>query len=100
LVRASEVAGAQWGVIGLEQLSHCGISRSTMRTWRAAGYAHLILPRVLALGHKRIPTEGRLTAALIFAGPGAVLSIAAGSQTPCMTSSHLRRSRKASSSRC
>jgi very-short-patch-repair endonuclease len=58
----------------MEQLRNCGLSPSTIRTWRANEHLHLLLPGVCALGHRSIPIEGWLTAALLYAGPGAVLS--------------------------
>src|SRR5205807_7381880 len=73
-LRAVWVADAQWGVIGHRQLRDCGVSSSTMSRWRANGRLHLLLPHVFALGHRSVPVEGWLTAAIIYAGPSAVLS--------------------------
>jgi predicted transcriptional regulator of viral defense system len=73
-LRAAELAGRQWGVIGHEQLRNCGVSERTSRRWRAAGRLHSIHRGVHALGHRSIPIEGRLVAALLHAGPLAVLS--------------------------
>lgn len=42
--------------------------------WRRAGRLHPIHRGVYALGHPAIPIEGQLVAALLHAGPGAVLS--------------------------
>jgi Protein of unknown function (DUF559) len=73
-LRAGSVAGAQWGVIAAWQLLDCGISRSTISRWAAEGRLHQRHPGVYDYGHRAIPIEGRLTAALLHAGPGAVLS--------------------------
>ena len=73
-VRVVGVASAQWGVIGLQQLRDCGLSASAADRWRRDGRLHTIHRGVYALGHVAIPIEGRLTAALLHAGPGAVLS--------------------------
>jgi hypothetical protein len=72
-----EVASHQWGVIGLQQLLDCGVSADTADRWRAAGRLHTIHRGVYALGHSSVPIEGRLIAALLHAGSGALLSHAA-----------------------
>jgi very-short-patch-repair endonuclease len=68
------VAAAQWGVIGLRQLRECGVAKSTAADWAKAGRLHRRYPGVYVLGHPWLPVEGELTAALLAAGPGAVLS--------------------------
>jgi putative AbiEi antitoxin of type IV toxin-antitoxin system/uncharacterized protein DUF559 len=73
-VQAAEVARAQWGVISLQQLRDCGVHARTADRWRAAGRLHTIHRGVFALGHSSVPIEGRLVAALLHAGPEAVLS--------------------------
>ena len=73
-VRAAEVASAQWGVISLRQLLDCGVAKSTTNRWRWEGRMYTIHDGVYALGHSSVPIEGRLVAALLHAGPGAVLS--------------------------
>jgi hypothetical protein len=70
----ADVAGRQWGVIGMEQLRHCGVSSRTVRRWSTGGKLHVIHRGVYAFGHASVPVEGRLVAALLHAGPGAVLS--------------------------
>jgi very-short-patch-repair endonuclease len=71
---AVEVASSQWGVIGFQQLRDCGVSADTADRWRAAGRLHPVHRGVYALGHPALPIEGRLVAALLYAGPGALLS--------------------------
>jgi very-short-patch-repair endonuclease len=71
---AARVAGAQWGAIGYRQLRDCGISSSTISRWVAAGRLYPRYQGVYTLGHRALPVEGELTAALLAAGPGATLS--------------------------
>ena len=73
-VRAAAVASAQWGVIGLQQLRDCGVNASAADRWRRDGRLHTVHRGIYALGHPTIPIEGRLVAALLHAGPEAVLS--------------------------
>ncbi|MGZ4287180.1 MAG: type IV toxin-antitoxin system AbiEi family antitoxin domain-containing protein [Solirubrobacteraceae bacterium] len=73
-VLAAAVASAQWGVIGLQQLLDCGVSADAADRWRRAGRLHTVHRGIYALGHPTIPIEGRLVAALLHAGPEAVLS--------------------------
>src|SRR5689334_20509204 len=73
-LQAAAVASAQWGVISLEQLRDCGVAESVANRWRWEGRMHTIHRGVYALGHSSVPIEGRLIAALLHAGPGAVLS--------------------------
>ncbi len=71
---ASNVAGGQWGVIGSVQLRNCGFSTSAVDRWVEAGKLYSIHPGVYAYGHSWIPIEGRMVAAILHAGEGAVLS--------------------------
>jgi hypothetical protein len=73
-VRAAGIAAEQWGVIGAEQLHACGLSATTVSRWAEVGRLHPIHHGVYALGHRSVPIEGRLVAALLHAGHGAVLS--------------------------
>jgi very-short-patch-repair endonuclease len=73
-LRAAEIAGGQWGVIGHEQLRHCGVGNRAIARWRGIGRLHLVHPGVYAYGHRSIPMEGRMVAALLYAGEAAVLS--------------------------
>lgn len=61
-------------MIGALQLRDCGVSKSTASRWHAEGKLHRIHRGVYALGHRSIPIEGRMVAALIVVGPEAVLS--------------------------
>lgn len=56
------------------QLAWLGVGRSTSQRWAAAGYLHEAMPRVYAVGHVAASREADLWAAVLYAGPGAVLS--------------------------
>ena len=51
-----------------------GILKRTVTLWLEQGYLHRLLPRVYAVGHAASSTEADLAAALLYAGPGAMLS--------------------------
>jgi len=72
--RIVRIAERQWGVIADWQLIECGMSRPAITRWVASGRLHRIYPRVYAVGHTALCTEGRLLAAVLYAGPGAALS--------------------------
>src|SRR3954447_14529294 len=74
LTRVLRLAEAQWGVIARWQLEQCGISTGAIARLAAPRRLHRIYPGVYALGHRAICTEGRLLAAILYAGPGAALS--------------------------
>ena len=61
-------------MVSWEQLLGAGITRSTVSRWVDQGRLHRIHPRVYAVGHCAMGTEGLLAAALLYAGPGAALS--------------------------
>jgi Transcriptional regulator, AbiEi antitoxin/Protein of unknown function (DUF559) len=73
-VRLAEVAGSQDGIISRPQLQAAGVSGSAISRWAAAGRLHRVHPGIYALGHAALSLQGRLTAALLYAGPGAVFS--------------------------
>jgi predicted transcriptional regulator of viral defense system len=73
-VRMSEVARRQWGAISSAQLRSCGLRKSTISRWVQQARLHRLQPGVYAVGHAALPIEGRLVAALLYAGRGAVLS--------------------------
>ena len=73
-LRVARVAAGQHGRVRYDQLLAAGVTDATVRRWRDAGYLHLVLPRVYAVGHPGSSTEADLAAALLYAGPGAMLS--------------------------
>lgn len=73
-VRLAALAGRQTGRVRYSQLRGFGIGSATICRWVATGYLHPELPRVYAVGHAAPSVEGELVAALLYAGPGAMLS--------------------------
>lgn len=73
-VRLSQVAGRQWGRVTWEQIVGLGVDKWTINSWLKTGYLHRIHPRVYAVGHRAGSVEADLSAALLYAGPGAMLS--------------------------
>ena len=70
----AELAGAQHGVVARRQLIGLGLSAKTIEGRLKGGRLLRVHHGVYALGHRRLSTEGRLWAAVLAAGPGAVLS--------------------------
>lgn len=74
VVRVAEMARRQWGVVSASQLKRTGLTDSVISRWTAAGRLHRVHRGVYAVGHRALAIEGRLAAALLYAGPGALLS--------------------------
>jgi very-short-patch-repair endonuclease len=72
--RVANLAGPQFGRVRVDQLRPLGVGRTQIHRWRADGYLHPELPRVYAVGHPGRSTESDLSAAVLYAGPGAMLS--------------------------
>ncbi len=73
-VRVSRLAERQFGRISTVQLVRIGVSSTTITRWATAGYLHPALPAVYAVGHRAPSVEADLAAALLYVGPGAMLS--------------------------
>ena len=73
-VRLVGLAEAQWGVVTRQQLEESGLPGTAITRWLQTSRLHRLYPGVYALGHRRIGAEGKLAAALFYAGPGAMLS--------------------------
>jgi very-short-patch-repair endonuclease len=73
-VRLARLAAAQWGVLSLDELRQCGLSRNAVATRVRAGHLHPLYRGVYAVGHINLPPEGRFLAAVKACGPTAVLS--------------------------
>lgn len=74
-VRVGRKAGQQSGRVARWQLGPLGVRDATVARWKKAGY--LIpddLPGVFAVGHAAPSVEGDLSAAILYAGEGAMLS--------------------------
>src|SRR5579863_4788579 len=72
--RVAGVAGRQGGRISLGQLRWLGVATSTAQAWEAAGYLQRVLPAIYAVGHAAPSREADLWSAVLYAGPGAMLS--------------------------
>jgi predicted transcriptional regulator of viral defense system len=70
----ARLAERQYGAISRGQLLIAGVGRATLQRWVAAARLHRIHPGVYALGHAALSLDGRLVAALLYAGDAAVLS--------------------------
>lgn len=72
--KVARVAGRQRGRVTWAQLVLLGFDRKTISDWVAGGYLHQVLPRVYAVGHAAPSVEADLWEAVLYAGPGAMLS--------------------------
>lgn len=70
----AELARRQHGVVALAHLTALGLSPAAVRMRTAAGRLHRIHRGVYAVGHPRLTRRGARMAAVLAAGPGAVLS--------------------------
>jgi hypothetical protein len=68
------VADRQHGRVSAAQLAALGIETISVARWVADGYLQPVHPRVYAVGHRAPSVEADLTAAVLYAGPGAMLS--------------------------
>ncbi len=73
-VRVAELAAVQFGRVRHGQLRDLGLGKATIAKWRDDGYLHKQLPRVYAVGHPGRSPEADLAAAVLYAGPNAMLS--------------------------
>ncbi len=72
--RVATLADRQSGRVGWYQLAALGIDKQTVSRWVTQGYLFRELPRVYAVGHRAPSVGADLTAAVLYAGPGAMLS--------------------------
>lgn len=68
------MAGPEWGVLSLDELRACGLSRKAVAVRVSRGSLHPMHRGVYAVGHANPPLEGRFLAAVKACGPDAVLS--------------------------
>jgi hypothetical protein len=73
-VRVATVAGRQHGRITSAQLRHIGLTDTTIANWTHAGYLHRRLRGVHAVGSPARTIESDQFEAVLYAGPGAMLS--------------------------
>jgi hypothetical protein len=72
--RIGRIARRQAGVVSRGQLAYAEIPDATVARCIARGYLTRLLPRVYAVGHTAPSRESDLWAAVLYAGPGAMLS--------------------------
>jgi hypothetical protein len=70
----ARLASRQWGRVSTGQLQALGVARAGIARWVQAGYLHCVVPRVYPVGHWARSPEADLASALLYAGPGAMLS--------------------------
>jgi predicted transcriptional regulator of viral defense system len=68
------IASRQCGRVTWAQLMALGFAHATIADWVRGGYLHRMLPRVYAVGHRAPSVEAALWEAVLYAGPGAMLS--------------------------
>lgn len=72
--RARGLGGRQAGRISRAQLHHLGVTDDQVRRWVEGAYLVPKLPKVFAIGHDAPDRDGDLWEAILYAGPGAMLS--------------------------
>jgi hypothetical protein len=72
--RATERAADEWGVLSLDELRACGLSRRQVGLRVQTGWLHPLYRGVYAVGHARVPLHGRFLGAVKSIGKDAVLS--------------------------
>ena len=72
--KVRSLAERQAGLVAWWQLVALGVDDSAIWRWSVSGYLHQVLPRVYAVGHRAPSVEADLWAAVLYAGPGAMLS--------------------------
>jgi predicted transcriptional regulator of viral defense system len=70
----ARLAERQHGVVARRQLEAMGLSSSAVGRWAAEGRLRRVHHGVYAVGHRVLTVNGRRMAAVLAAGPGAVLS--------------------------
>jgi hypothetical protein len=60
--------------VSVAQFGALGIPTAAIARWVDSGYLHQVLPRVYAVGHTAKSVEADLWEAVLYAGPGAMLS--------------------------
>jgi Protein of unknown function (DUF559) len=73
-LRVGRVAGRRQARITAAQLQAIGAARATIADWKRAGYLYPRLPGVYAVGSPAWTVESDLWEAILYAGPGAMLS--------------------------
>jgi very-short-patch-repair endonuclease len=72
--RARALAEHQHGLIARRQLLSLGVPQRTITSWISLGILIRVVPRVYSLEHRDATVERDLLGAILYAGPGAMLS--------------------------
>src|SRR5579884_759732 len=72
--RVRNLAERQAGRVSTAQFAALGVDRRVVAWWAESGYLHPVCPRVYAVGHVGRSVEADLWTAVLYAGPGAMLS--------------------------
>lgn len=72
--RIARLADAQHGVVGRQQLIALGVGKGSLEKRLRMGRLHRLHSGVYVVGHRVLSREARWMAAVLLAGPGAVLS--------------------------
>jgi hypothetical protein len=75
---ARRLVWRQYGRVSSAQLRLLGVPDGTVSRWTRSGYLTRVLPKVYAVGHTAPSHEADHWAAVLYAGPGAMLSHASG----------------------
>jgi hypothetical protein len=75
--KVRRLAERQAGRVSAWQFAALGVDRRVVAWWADSGYLQLVRPRVYAVGHRAPSIEADLWEAVLYAGPGAMLSHAA-----------------------
>jgi len=70
----AELAERQHGVVAYRQLVELGLGRGAIQSRVAKGRLHPLYVSGFAVGHRSLSSDGRLMAAVLCCGPGAMLS--------------------------
>src|SRR6185295_2076215 len=70
----ARLAESQHGVVARWQLRALGLGEDAIDYRLAVGRLWIVMPRIYAVGQRRLPSLGGSTAAVLSSGPGAVLS--------------------------
>ena len=70
----ARLAAQQWGVLSLDELRSCGLSRNAVESRVRNGHLHPLYRGVYAVGHTKLTLEGAFLAAVKACGPTAHLS--------------------------
>jgi very-short-patch-repair endonuclease len=73
-VAVARLAARQWGVLSLDELRMCGLTRKEVMGRVRNGRLHSLYRGVYAVGHPNLPLEGHFLAAVKACGTNAVLS--------------------------